>query len=68
MTVKELKDELAFYEDDMEIIFEICDDFEPNSITQDKWGNTSVYINNRIEPYFMSIMNGNMFIEFAKKV
>lgn len=52
----------------MEIIFEICDDFEADSITQDKWGNTSVYINNRIEPYFISITNGNMFIEFAKKV
>ena len=68
MTVKELKDELKFYDDDMEIIFEVDDDFEADSITQDKWGYTTVRINNRIEPWFMSVTNGNMFIEFAKKV
>lgn len=28
MTVKELKEELEYYEDDMDIVFEVCDDFK----------------------------------------
>ena len=68
MTVKELKEELSFYDDDVEIIFEVDDEFEPESITEDKWGYTTVHINNRIEPWFMSIRNENMFINFEKKV
>lgn len=31
MTVKELKEELQYYDDDMEVTFEICDTFEPDS-------------------------------------
>lgn len=68
MTVKELKDVLEFYDDDMEIIFEVDDEFEPESITEDKWGYTTVRITSKVEPYFMFIRNGNMFIKFEKKV
>ena len=30
MTVKELKEELECYDDDMNVVFEVCDDFEPD--------------------------------------
>ena len=38
MTVKELKEELECYDDDMNVVFEVCDDFEPDSITENKYG------------------------------
>ena len=38
MTVAELKEELGFYEDDDEVIFEVDDEFEPEEITESKYG------------------------------
>ena len=67
MTVKELKEELDCYEDDMDVVFEVCDDFEPYSVTEDRYGNRSVHIDEEVEPTFMSEMRGNMRIELGKK-
>lgn len=66
MTVKELKEELEFYDDDMEIVFEVCDDFEPDSVTEDKWGNREVHLNVKVKPVFMSKIHGSMCIELVK--
>ena len=66
MTVKELKEELEFYDDDMEIVFEVCDDFEPDSVTEDKWGNREVHLNVKVKPVFMSEIHGSMCIELGK--
>ena len=38
MTVKELKEELSFYDEDANVVFEVCDDFEPDSVTENKYG------------------------------
>lgn len=66
MTVKEMKEELEFYDDDMEIVFEVCDDFEPNSVTEDKWGNREVYLNTKVKPVFICDIHGEMHIELGK--
>lgn len=69
MTVKQLKEELSFYDDDMEIIFEVDDEFEPESITEDKWGYTTVRITSKVEPYFMCPSGENMHIDLcAEKI
>ena len=66
MTVKELKEELEYYEDDMEVVFEVCDDFEPDSVTEDKWGNREVHLNTKVRPTFISDDHGDMLIELGK--
>ena len=66
MTVKELKEELELYDDDMEIVFEVCDDFEPDSVTEDKWGNREVHMNVKVKPVIMSEIHGSMCIELGK--
>ena len=53
MTVKEWKEELAFYDDDAEVIFEVDDDFEPEEITQNKRGWYTVRIKSKLKPTFI---------------
>ena len=66
MTVKELKEELAYYDDDAEILFEVCDDFEPESVTEDRYGNREVHINEKLKPFFISEQYGEMVIELDR--
>lgn len=67
MTVKELKEELEYYDDDdMEVTFEVCDTFEPDSITEDKWGNREVYLDAKVQPYSISEAFGNVCIQLAR--
>ena len=49
MTVKELIEELKYYDDDMDIEFNVCDTFEPEHVTEDKWGNREVYLNAKVK-------------------
>ena len=66
MTVKELKEELEYYDDDMEITFEVCDTFEPDSITEDKYGNREVYLNVKVKPCFICKVLGKMCIQLDR--
>lgn len=63
MTVKEFKEELEYYDDDMEVVFEVCDDFEPDSVTEDIWGNREVHLDVKVKPCFISELHGEMRIE-----
>lgn len=63
MKVKDLKEELSCYEDDMDVVFEVCGDFEPDSVTEDKWGNREVHLDAIVKPYFMAEIGGKMHIE-----
>ena len=63
MTVKELKDNLAFYDDDAEVIFEIDCEIEPESITETKYGWHTVYLNSRLKPTFIGTIHSDCFIE-----
>ena len=66
MTVAELKKELEYYDDDMEVVFNLDDpSVEVDSWTEDKWGNREVSINKNLEPTFISEMRGDMRIELG---
>ena len=66
MTVAELKKELEYYDDDMEVVFNLDDpSVEVDSWTEDKWGNREVSINKNLEPTFISETHGDMHIEFG---
>ena len=67
MTVKELKEELEYYDDDAEIVFEVCDDFEPESVTEDRYGNREVRINEKLKPYFICEQHGEMVIDLDRE-
>lgn len=66
MTVKEFKEELDYYDDDMEVVFEVYDDFEPDSVTEDKWGNREVHINAKVKPDFICESHGEMVVELGR--
>ena len=66
MTVKELKKELEYYDDDMNVVFEVCDDFEPDSITESKYGWRKVHLDAKVKPYFISDCRGEMLIQLDK--
>ena len=66
MTVKELKEELEYYDDDMNVVFEVCDDFEPDSITESKYGWREVHLDAKVKPCFISESRGEMLIQLDK--
>ena len=59
-------EELEYYDDDMEVVFEVCDDFEPDSVTEDKWGNREVHLDVKVKPCFISESYGEMRIELDR--
>ena len=65
MTVKELKEELNYYDEDMEVEFEFEDRVYVESWTEDKWGLKSVKIDTMLKPTFISKMYGNCRIELG---
>lgn len=66
MTVAELKKELDYYEDDMEVVFNLDDpSVEVDSWTEDKYGFHTVSINKNLEPTFISECRGNLCIELG---
>ena len=68
MTVKDLKAELEFYDDDAEVIFNFDDSsVEVDSWTEDKWGFHTVSIDAELEPTFMSEFQGDLKIELGVK-
>lgn len=68
MTVKELKEELSYYDEDSEVIFNFDDpDVEIDSWTEDKWGFKTVKIDANLEPTFMSEFHGDCRIELGIK-
>lgn len=65
MTVKELKEELEFYDDDREIVFELQDDVAVESWTENRYGDKKVDIDVNLEINFMGTIGGDMHIEFG---
>lgn len=53
MTVKELKENLEYYEDDQEIKFTFSGEVEVESWTENKYGNKSVKVDLTLEPCFI---------------
>lgn len=67
MTVKELKEELEYYEDDMEVVFELDDDVEVETVTESRYGWREAHVDVKLEPTFISEMRGDMRIELGVK-
>lgn len=65
MTVKELMENLACYDEDSEIEISINDDIECESWTEDKWGNKSVSVNENLNIDFIGDISGNCYIEMV---
>lgn len=68
MTVKEWKDELSFYDDDAEVIFEVDDEFEPEEITENKHGWHTVRLRSKLKPTFIGELRGDCRIELGLEV
>ena len=67
MTVKELKEELEYYDDDMEVEFEFDDDVDVESWTENKYGMKKVEVQKMLKPSFISEIRGAMRIELEVK-
>lgn len=63
MTVKEFKEELACYDDDMEVKFEIDDEVEIDSATFDRYDFGTARIKGELTPSFICECRGKMRIE-----
>jgi len=67
MTVKEWKEELDCYDDDAEVRFDISADFEPESVTEDRYGNKQVHLNGELKEWFISEVGGDCRVELDIK-
>lgn len=66
MTVKELKEELEYYDEDMEVIFKVCDTFEPEYVTEDRWGKREVTLDAKVRPFYIGEDHGDLHIQFEE--
>lgn len=66
MTVKELKEELDCYDEDAEVIFEVDDEFEPESVTEDRYGGRTVRIRSKVNPTFIGDLHGGCYFDLSK--
>lgn len=67
MTVKEWKNELSYYDDDAEVIFEVDDEIVPEEIMVNKNGWYSVRLNSKLEPTFIGELRGACRVELGLK-
>lgn len=67
MTVKELMDNLQYYEEDDEVVFEFDDDVDVESWTEDKYGMKRVEIRKKLEPSFIGTVCGDCWISLEMK-
>lgn len=67
MTVQELRDNLNYYDDDAEVVFEFDDDVDVEATTVDKWGNTYVRIDSKLKEDFICDIAGDMVITLVTK-
>ena len=65
MTVKEWKEELSFYDDDADVIFEVDDEFEPEEITESKYGWHTVRLNSKLKPTSIGDLHGDCRVELG---
>lgn len=67
MTVKELKENLEYYEDDQEIEFTFSGDVEVESWTENKYGEKSVELDLKFEPCFIGNCRCDCWIDLKVK-
>ena len=65
MTVKEWKTELSLYDDDMEVCFDLDEDVECESWTENRYGQKSVHLNENLKETFISQVNQYVLVELG---
>lgn len=65
MTVKEWIEELSLYDDDMEVCFELDEDIECESWTENRYGEKSVHVNENLKPIFISQVHQYVSVELG---
>lgn len=65
MTVKEWIAELSLYDDDMEVCFELDDDIECESWTENRYGEKSVHVSENLKETFISQVNQYVRVELG---
>lgn len=65
MKVKELIDNLDFFDDDADVVFEIDCDIEPESITETKYGWHTVHLDSKLKPTFIGHIHGDCWVELG---
>lgn len=68
MTVAELIQELAYYDENSEVEFEFDDDVEVESWTENKYGMKEVEIRKKLKPSFIGTVQGNCWISLEVDV
>lgn len=66
MTVKELKEELGCYDEDAEVVFNVDDEFVPESITEYRLGFSTVRIRSKVKPTFIGDLHGDCYFDLSK--
>lgn len=66
MTVKELKENLNYYEDEQEIEFTFTDEVNVESWKEDRWGNKTVEVDLKFEPSFIGNSMCCCWIDFSE--
>ena len=67
MTVKELKDNLNYYDDDSEIEFTLNQEIEVDSWKENKYGMKYVEIDKKLDICFIGDTNGSPWIDLEVK-
>ncbi len=67
MTVKDLKAELEYYDDDSEVVFEIDDEVEIKSLTIDRYGFETIRIDSKLKEDFICDIAGDMVITLVTR-
>lgn len=65
MTVKEWIAELSLYDDDMEVCFELDEDIECESWTENRYGQKSVHLNENLKETFISQVDQYVSVELG---
>ena len=66
MTVKEWKRELECYDENKEVVFEFSGDIEPESVTEDKYGNVTVSIDADFKESFVGDIRDHVWVELSE--
>jgi hypothetical protein len=67
MTIKELLEELEIYNKDLRVVFRVCGEFVPHSITEYSWGKKEVHISAEVKPTHICDVDGKICIELGKE-
>lgn len=65
MTVKEWKTELSLYDDDMEVCFDLDEDVECESWTENRYGQKSVHLSENLKETFISQVNQYVLVQLG---